>query len=103
MKVASAILSVFVFLYGCSEGNREESNSTLTVADVVYMNGKIYTVNGTRPWVEAVAIKDGKFLAVGSNAEIEREAKFYSLTWKGGRTSGRRSHHGRGCPVWSIS
>ncbi len=41
------------------------------VADAVYTNGKIYTVDEARPWAEAVAIKDGKFLAVGSNAEVE--------------------------------
>jgi len=35
-------------------------------ADTVYTNGKIYTVNEKQPWAEAVAIKDGKFIAVGS-------------------------------------
>ena len=34
-------------------------------ADVVYTNGKIYTVNEKQPWAEAVAIKDGEFLVVG--------------------------------------
>jgi predicted amidohydrolase YtcJ len=41
------------------------------VADTVYTNGKIYTVNEVQPWAEAVAIKDGKFLIVGSNADVE--------------------------------
>ncbi len=41
------------------------------VADTVYTNGRIYTVNEAQPWVEAVAIKDGKFLVVGSNADVE--------------------------------
>ena len=40
-------------------------------ADTVYTNGRIYTVNDAQPWVEAVAIKDGAFIAVGSNADIE--------------------------------
>ena len=40
-------------------------------ADTVYTNGRIYTVNEAQPWVEAVAIKDGKFLVVGSNANVE--------------------------------
>ena len=35
-------------------------------ADTVYTNGRIYTVNETQPWAEAVAIKDGKFIFVGS-------------------------------------
>ncbi len=41
------------------------------VADTVYTDGKIYTVNDSQPWVEAVAIKDGKFFIVGSNADVE--------------------------------
>ena len=44
---------------------------TSDAADTVYTNGKIYTVNEAQPWAEAVAIKSGKFLAVGSNADVE--------------------------------
>ncbi len=40
-------------------------------ADTVYTNGKIYTVNEAQPWAEAVAIKDGKFITIGSNADVE--------------------------------
>ena len=32
---------------------------------------KIYTVNESQPWAEAIAIKDGKFLKVGSTADVE--------------------------------
>ena len=39
-------------------------------ADTVYTNGKIYTVNEAQPWADAVAIKDGKFIVVGSNADV---------------------------------
>jgi len=41
------------------------------VADVVYTNGKIYTVNEKQPWAEAVAIKDGKFIKVGSADDVK--------------------------------
>ncbi|MFT4025659.1 MAG: amidohydrolase [Novosphingobium sp.] len=34
-------------------------------ADTVYVNGRIYTVDAAHPWVQAVAIKDGKFVFVG--------------------------------------
>lgn len=40
-------------------------------AETVYSNGKIFTVNEQQPWAEAVAITDGKFVAVGSNSEID--------------------------------
>jgi predicted amidohydrolase YtcJ len=49
----------------------EPTTAAKTVAaDAVYRNGRIYTVNQAQPWVEAVAIKDGKFLLVGSNEDI---------------------------------
>jgi hypothetical protein len=39
-------------------------------ADAVYRNGRIYTVDPARSWAEAVAIRGGRFVAVGSNDEI---------------------------------
>ena len=58
------VLTLGLTLGGCS-GNS---------ADVVYTNGRIYTVNEAQPWAEAVAIKDGKFLVVGSNSDVESVA-----------------------------
>ena len=40
------------------------------MADTAYVNGRFYTVDEGKPWAEAVAIRDGYFVAVGSNAEI---------------------------------
>ena len=40
-------------------------------ADVVYKNGKIYTVNDSLNWAQAMAIRDGKFIHVGSMEEME--------------------------------
>ena len=56
-----AIICVLALLSGCASPS----------ADVVYTNGRIYTVNEAQPWVEAVAIMDGTFLVVGSNADVE--------------------------------
>ena len=38
--------------------------------DVIYFNGKIVTVNEQFEIVEAVAIRDGRFVAGGSNEEV---------------------------------
>ena len=41
------------------------------VADAVYTNGRIYTVDKDQPWAEALAVKDGRLLVVGSVADVE--------------------------------
>jgi predicted amidohydrolase YtcJ len=40
-------------------------------ADMVVTNAMVMTVNDVNPTAEAFAIKDGKFIAVGSNSEIK--------------------------------
>lgn len=41
-------------------------------AETIIVNGKVYTVNPRQPWAQALALSDGRILAVGSNEEIER-------------------------------
>jgi len=41
-------------------------------ADTILVNGKIYTLVESRPWVEALALKGDRILAVGTNEEIRR-------------------------------
>nr|WP_033732624.1 amidohydrolase [Bacillus mycoides] len=38
------------------------------IADTIFINGKIYTVEKQQPWAEAVAISKGKIIYVGNNA-----------------------------------
>ena len=39
-------------------------------ADLVLLDGAIYTVNETQPWVEAVAVLDGMIIFAGSNKDV---------------------------------
>lgn len=39
--------------------------------DVAFVNGKFWTVNPAQPEAEAVAVKDGVFVAVGSNDQVK--------------------------------
>lgn len=41
-------------------------------AELVLRNGAIYTVHGSRPWAQAVAVRDGRIVIVGSNAQVAR-------------------------------
>jgi len=48
------------------------SAETAARADLVLVNARIYTVNAHQPWAEALAIRDGKILAVGTSRDIAR-------------------------------
>jgi hypothetical protein len=65
---------VTIVLSACSQesrsAQRSEDGNSNAIADAVYVNGKIYTVNPDQPWVDAVAVKDGKFLIVGTNSAV---------------------------------
>ncbi len=41
-------------------------------ADTILLHGRIYTVDSQHPWAEALAIRDGKIVAVGSDREVGR-------------------------------
>lgn len=40
----------------------------------LYTNGAIYTVNEQQPWAEAMLVKDGVIVAIGTNEEVTPEA-----------------------------
>ncbi|MGI9329291.1 MAG: amidohydrolase [Gammaproteobacteria bacterium] len=75
MKIlALIILGAAALLSGCAEtpqNGAAPAESTAEIADVVYTNGRIYTVSESQPWADAVAVKNGRFLVVGSNGEVE--------------------------------
>lgn len=39
-------------------------------ADLVLVNGAVYTVDAARRWAQAVAVRDGRIAAVGTDAEV---------------------------------
>lgn len=41
-------------------------------ADMILTNARVYTVEKSQPWAQAVAIRDGKIVAVGSAAKVAR-------------------------------
>jgi predicted amidohydrolase YtcJ len=65
MLLAGLILS---FLSGFSALNGVEEG---LMADMVLLNGRIFTVDAARPWAQAAAIRDGRFVAVGKDEEIK--------------------------------
>jgi predicted amidohydrolase YtcJ len=55
-------------LAGCGLSTTGDSREP----EMIVSNGRIATVDGPRPFVQAVAIQNGRFIAVGSNEEIMR-------------------------------
>jgi hypothetical protein len=54
-------------------------------ADIILTDARVYTVEDAQPWAEAVAIRDGRILAVGSAADViaHRGAKTRVVDLKG--------------------
>lgn len=61
--VCALILAGVLYASAC---NKHKSPA----ADLVLVHARIYTVNSKEPWAEAIAIRAGKIIAVGSDKEI---------------------------------
>jgi len=66
MKIATLAATIFVF--ACTPADAQEP----PFADLVIVHGHVWTVDAERPRAEAVAIRDGRIVAVGSDAEIAK-------------------------------
>jgi predicted amidohydrolase YtcJ len=63
MKKSLSLLALVFTLYSCNKPS----------ADLLIYNAKIYTVNQKFDIAEAMAVKDGKILAVGSTVDIKQK------------------------------
>jgi len=69
------ILLLGVFLASCSKN-----------PDVIYVNGKIYTLDKNNSIVEAVAVREGKILAVGKSKDLTEKYSSVQVVDLGGKT-----------------
>lgn len=65
--IAAAMAFLCVLTLGACDAKREPAEA----ASLVLKNGRIYTVDGARSWASSIAIRDGRILAVGSDADVE--------------------------------
>jgi predicted amidohydrolase YtcJ len=63
MRQPLLLLFTILFLAACQPPE---------TADTILLNGNIYTVDSLMPRAEALAIKDGRIMQVGTNEEIEK-------------------------------
>ena len=65
------IIPVVALSMASCEGEPAEEVVLVEPADLVLINGGIYTVDADRSVAQAAAVRDGVFVMVGENAEIE--------------------------------
>jgi predicted amidohydrolase YtcJ len=66
-RVALTVLALFAPLHPSATTAQTRRDAA---ADLVLVGGKIFTADTTRPWVEALAIRGERIVAVGSTHEI---------------------------------
>ena len=80
MSLKSSLLFVLAsglaMLAGCTEHTPPAAIAGAGAgADTIYFGGDIVTINDALPAAEALAVKDGKIVAVGNRAEVEQAQK----------------------------
>jgi len=64
------IFTAMLVLYSLTSISAQTSK--LQFADVLVVNAHVYTVNAAQPWAEAIAIRTGKIVTVGSADDLEK-------------------------------
>ncbi|MEM1091104.1 MAG: amidohydrolase [Pseudomonadota bacterium] len=70
-----AVLLTLALASGCGEPPAEtagsaDNTSVATGPDAIYHNARIYTVDASDSWQEALALTDGKIVALGASEEV---------------------------------
>lgn len=66
----SQLLSIFALFSIAACGNTSDQMDKHAAADTVYTNAAVYTVDSDNSWASALAVLDGKIVAVGSDDDI---------------------------------
>ena len=67
--IAKSFLALGLVLSPCCV---QRAHAQQIAADAIYAGGPIITMNDAAPRAEAVAVKDGRIIAVGTKAEVEK-------------------------------
>ena len=71
----SAISALLVFLFACAGCADLAVEAPRNAPSLIVVNAKVITVDDRSTIAQAFAVRDGKFLAVGSNEEIRALAR----------------------------
>jgi hypothetical protein len=70
VRWATALLAAAAFA-GCAGEAGDAGDAKSTPAQLALTNGAIYTVDGARSWAQAVAIRDGRIVYVGTDKGVQ--------------------------------
>ena len=79
MKKFLFLIPVCLAFFSCDENSREK-------VDLLVINANIYTVDEGFSTAEALAVKDGKFLAVGTSEELQEKYEATEVVDASGKT-----------------
>ena len=69
-------LIIFILLIAAVPGVTQsvfaQQAAGIAPAEILIVHAKVYTLDPQRPWAQAIAIRDGKIVAVGSDEEAKR-------------------------------
>lgn len=87
LLVPLALLAIAGILSFGQTGTRSPQGGSAETADSIYQNGTIITINDSQPRAEAVAVKEGRILAIGSKDQVlKTQGKNTNLMDLNGRT-----------------
>ena len=69
---ATAAIAGLSLLAGAAGSHAAAGAAAAGPADLLLVNGAIYTQDERQPWVQALAVRDGHYVAVGANAAARR-------------------------------
>lgn len=71
--VKPIIISILGISVGCSiSSSSVQQTSTSRSADLILLDGKVYTVDADRSWAESVAVSHGRIIYVGASAGVTK-------------------------------
>ena len=75
LRVPAALFAAAALLTAAGCAKKEANPATAEVITTVYAGGDILTMAGAEPaYAEALAVRDGKILSVGTRAEVAKAA-----------------------------
>lgn len=71
----AAIAFAALITTGCAKEQVGSTMASIDAADTIYLGGDIVTIDDAQPAAEALAVKDGRIIAVGRRIDVEKTHK----------------------------